>query len=117
MLEEQEQEYDQRWESMDDYEFLCMNTDCDFTTHDKTELKACINCGRVYCDGCLAEIGTEKYCSDCGVCRKCGSEALYFCDNCSVLLCPEDVHEVEYRDDSTGFHDVSLLCLDCKDKR
>lgn len=105
-----EEIYDQLWESADEWEFLCMSTDCDFTTHDKTELKACINCGRVYCDGCLAEIGTEKYCSDCGVCRKCGSEAVYYCEDCGKLLCPSCVIEVAEKDDATGYHSVTMVC-------
>ncbi len=102
------------WESQDNYEFLCLNPDCDFTTHDKTELKACINCGRPYCSGCLAEIGVEVFCADCATCRVCHSEALYYCDRgCGALLCPDHVHEISTLDDATGYRDTELVCGKC----
>lgn len=102
-----------KWEYDEDYQ--CMSGACDFTTHDPSELKACINCGRTYCPGCLSEIGFEPYCADCVKCHKCHAEATYYCERgCGKLLCPDHVYEVESRCDATGYHDVELTCGDCK---
>src|SRR5678809_571974 len=120
MLNESMDELEDRtqiWEMMDDDSYECMNLSCDFGTHDKSELKACIECGRVYCPEHLAEIGSEYYCGDCGVCKKCGSEALYFCEYCSDLLCPDHTIEVEERCNESGYHNVVLMCGRCKEDR
>ena len=105
------------WELQDDDEFLCMNIDCAYSTHDKSELKACIECGRVYCPEHLAEIGSEYYCSDCARCKTCHSEAIYYCELCGNLGCSEHVFELSDLDSGTGYSGVELVCLDCRRQR
>ena len=82
---------------------------------DRDKPVTCIECGRVLCEEHTQRICTEAYCPECGVCRTCGSEALFACDKCSDLACPDHCSEQRDEDPITGYVDTYLTCCKCTD--
>ncbi len=93
--------------------------ECMFCSGDKhvTFLKACIDCGKVVCSDCVRAFGQLDYCPDCARCRICDSQAIYWCEHCSELLCAAHMREGWEFEDSTGYRALDKVCIDgCKDE-
>lgn len=84
---------------------------CPTKTH-IDNLRACIECGMVVCSDCVKHFGMADYCGLCARCRICDSEATYFCEFCSELLCPSHMREGFEWDDATGYREVNKVCVD-----
>lgn len=82
---------------------------------DRESAKTCSTCSRVVCGECTHEIFTETYCPECSVCKLCGNEAVYACDRCSTLCCPNCISERYYTERDTGYQENYLMCSKCID--
>jgi hypothetical protein len=103
---------DARWELMDT---LSDSVECSFCPAelDREDSKACVYCGRPICGDCKHEILYETLCPECCVCKVCGNEAVYACDRCSKLMCPDHIYERHYTERDTGYQENFLLCDPC----
>ena len=99
-------EYDTiTWPSYEEQE--CMRCSNKGTPND---LVACINCGVVLCADCTFRLGQGDYCRSCCKCNFCQNEALYYCQLCSDLLCPQHSQDAFEWDDATGYRQVETKC-------
>lgn len=103
------------WELVDS---LPTEVSCTFcpTELDRGDTKTCCECERPLCGDCSGEILTEIFCPDCKICRICGSEAIFACEKCSLLICGEHTMERVYRELDTGYTDKTLVCSRCFDE-
>jgi hypothetical protein len=79
----------------------------------KDELRACIECGVVLCEDCTYHLGMSDYCNQCCRCIVCNNEAIFFCQSCSDLLCPDHVREYYILDMETGYKEREKRCQAC----